>query len=73
MSNTALLVRALRGPLALILIGSLFAIDHAGGVSFTKTWPVIIIFLGAAKLAERAFAADQPQTPPPPFHRGGAL
>ena len=41
-----MLLRALRGPLTLILIGVLFVIDHNGAISFTKTWPIIIIFLG---------------------------
>jgi len=64
-SANALLVRALRGPLTLILIGSLFVIDHSGGISFTKTWPIIIIFLGCVKLAERALGGVQPPGPPP--------
>lgn len=78
MNNNALLLRALRGPLTLILVGILFLIDHSGGISFTKTWPVIIIFLGVIRLAERAFTV--PQEPPPPippafpptFPQGGA-
>ncbi len=71
MNSNSLLLRALRGPLTLILVGSLFAIDHAHVISFTKTWPIIIIFLGLIRLAERAIA-DEP-TQPPPFNQGGAL
>lgn len=56
MNSNALLLRALRGPLTLILVGVLFAIDHTGALSFTKTWPIIIIFLGVVKLAERSLA-----------------
>lgn len=67
MNSNALLLRALRGPLTLILIGVLFVIDHNGSISFTKTWPIIIIFLGAIRLAERAL-----QPPPRPFSQGGA-
>ena len=68
MNSTALLLRALGGPLTLILVGVLFVIDHAGVVSVSKTWPVIIIFLGLIRLAERAFPAE-----PPPFNpQGGA-
>lgn len=70
-SSNALLLRALRGPLTLILIGTLFVIDHSGVLSFTKTWPIIIIFLGIIRLGERALAPEQ--TPPPPyFPQGGA-
>lgn len=68
MSNHSLLIRALRGPLTLILVGTLFAVDHAGGLSFTKTWPVLIIFLGLIKLGERAMAGNEPQPPVPPSY-----
>jgi len=67
-NNNALLVRALRGPLTLILIGALFAIDHSGIVSFTKTWPILIIFLGVFRLLERTLATAPPPFPP----QGGA-
>lgn len=59
MNNNALLLRALRGPLTLILLGALFAIDHNGGVTFSKTWPVLIIFLGVMRLAERVISTPQ--------------
>lgn len=67
-NNNALLARALRGPLTLILIGALFAIDHAGVVSFTKTWPILIIFMGVFRLLERMLATAPPPFPP----QGGA-
>ncbi len=68
MNSNALLLRALRGPLTLILVGVLFVIDHADILSFSKTWPIIIIFLGVIRLAERAFPVE-----PPPFNpQGGA-
>jgi hypothetical protein len=69
-SSNALLLRALRGPLTLILLGTLFVIDHNGVISFTKSWPIIIIFLGIVRLAERALAPEL--TPPPPYTQGGA-
>ena len=68
MTNNALLIRALRGPLLLILIGVLFLLDHNTAFDFNKTWPVIIIFLGVMRLAERSLTP-----PPPPFTpQGGA-
>ena len=70
LSHNALLLRALRGPLTLILIGTLFVVDHNGAISFTKTWPIIIIFLGVIRLAERALATGE--APPPPYSQGGA-
>ena len=43
---------AVRGPLMLITLGTLMAIDHAGGMRFSRTWPVLIIVFGILKLAE---------------------
>lgn len=68
MNSNALLLRALAGPLTLILVGLLFVIDHAGVISVSKTWPVIIIFSGLIRLAERAFPAE-----PPPFNPQGGV
>ncbi|MGH9592056.1 MAG: hypothetical protein ACRD5L_03120 [Bryobacteraceae bacterium] len=44
---------AIRGPIMLITIGALGAIDHFGPYSFTQTWPAIIIVFGLLKLAEK--------------------
>lgn len=52
-ADWALLMRAVRGPILLITVGALFAIDHAGGYGFGRTWPVLIIVLGILKLLER--------------------
>jgi hypothetical protein len=48
------LARAIRGPIVLITLGVLFAIDHFGSFSFGRTWPVLIIVIGLMKLIERA-------------------
>jgi LiaI-LiaF-like transmembrane region len=45
-------LRAVRGPLLLITLGSLFAIDHFGPYTFTRTWPVLLIVYGILKLLE---------------------
>ncbi len=50
----AALMRAIRGPIILITIGVLFAIDHAGGLTFDRTWPALIIVIGLLKLLERS-------------------
>jgi hypothetical protein len=50
------LVRALSGPLLLITLGVLLAIDHLGRVSFGRTWPALLIVFGACKLFERVGA-----------------
>jgi hypothetical protein len=66
-----MLVRATRGPVLLIILGSLFAIDHFGPYPFERTWPVLIIVLGLWKLLEHILARNvAPQYPaaawPPP-------
>ncbi len=48
------LMRAVRGPILLITIGTLFAIDHVGPYSFSTTWPALLIVIGVMKLMERA-------------------
>lgn len=50
------LVRAVTGPLLLITLGVLLAIDHLGRLSFGRTWPALLIVFGACKLFERAGA-----------------
>ena len=47
------LICAVRGPILLITVGSLFALDTYGNLSFSRSWPVIIIVLGVMKLLER--------------------
>lgn len=48
------LLCAIRGPILMITLGVLLAIDQFGTVSFGRTWPVLLIVFGLFKLAERA-------------------
>jgi uncharacterized protein YaaW (UPF0174 family) len=50
--NNGSLLGAMRGPVLLITLGVLFAIDYAGGVSVGRTWPALLIVAGLFKLAE---------------------
>jgi hypothetical protein len=43
---------AIRGPVMLIILGVLLAVDHLGTVSIWRTWPVLLILLGVFKLLE---------------------
>ena len=56
------LVQAIRGPIMLITLGALVAIDYAGVYGFWRTWPILIIIFGVLKLLERAAAK-----PPDPY------
>jgi hypothetical protein len=48
------LVRAVRGPIILITVGTLFALDHFTPYGFHETWPVILIVVGLLTLVGRA-------------------
>ncbi len=63
MNRAARFVQAVRGPILLITIGLLFVFHQAGIISFSRTWPLIIIVLGLMKLIERLLM--QPLPPPP--------
>ena len=66
MNNSYLLIRAARGPLMLITLGVLTSLHRFQDISFTKTWPVLLILLGVMKLLERAASRvdDRPLTGP---------
>lgn len=46
-------VRAVRWPIILITVGTLFALDHFTPWSWHETWPVILIVVGLLTLAGR--------------------
>jgi len=68
------LLCAIRGPVMLITLGALLALDQMGPVSFSRTWPALLIVFGLFKLAETvggsrppAGAGPNPPGSPPPF------
>jgi hypothetical protein len=67
--NQYYLIRRLRGPAILLLIGTL-ALLHASGVverPFHLFWPLLLILLGVLLLAERAALAAEGGLPIWPF------
>lgn len=56
--TTTQLIAALRGPIVLITLGILLAIDHSGGMRLMRTWPVLIIVFGLLKLGEFAVGGN---------------
>jgi Domain of unknown function (DUF5668) len=64
--RAALFLQAIRGPILLITIGTLFAIHQAGILRFSRTWPLIIIMVGVMKLLERMAMPPAPVPPTPP-------
>ena len=57
MSARALLL-AVRGPVMLVTLGLLMAADQLDRVSFSRTWPVLLILFGLFKLAEHLGPKD---------------
>jgi hypothetical protein len=70
--NRYILIRRLRGPSILLLIGvlalldKLDVIDHFWGLF----WPLLLVMLGVFLLAERAALASEEEYPPPPYPGG---
>ena len=60
-------VRSVVGPLALITVGVLFALDLIWGRwSIRDTWPVILIVIGAVKIVQRLASSEGHGIPPAP-------
>ena len=59
------LMTAIRGPILLIAVGVLFAVDHSGGYAVRQSWPVLLVLAGLLKLLERVAVPDPPVAPPP--------
>jgi fatty acid desaturase len=57
------LVQAVRGPIMLIALGTLVAMDYFGVYGFGRTWPVLIILFGVLKLLEKLVARPIAQDP----------
>lgn len=60
--NNGTLIQAVRGPILLITLGTLLAIDHFGSYAFWRTWPALIIVFGLMKLLERATLRPSPRS-----------
>ncbi|HET9402345.1 MAG TPA: DUF5668 domain-containing protein [Candidatus Acidoferrales bacterium] len=60
-------VRGLTGPAVLITIGVLFLVDRSNwDWGFHRTWPVILLVIGAIKLAESMASTEGHVGYPPP-------
>lgn len=59
-------IRAIRGPITLITLGSLFALQNFTNLGFDKTWPVLLIVFGLLSLMQRGAAPPRPAPIPPP-------
>jgi hypothetical protein len=63
--NSWLLLRRLRGPAFLILVGITALLNQWGVLNFGRSWPLYLILAGVFGLAERAAIAAAPPAVPP--------
>ncbi len=64
--NRYILIRRLRVPAFLLLIGTLALLSQAHILGWGKSWPLLLILLGVLMLAERAALAADGGYPPYP-------
>jgi Domain of unknown function (DUF5668) len=50
--NNPNLIHAIRGPIMLITVGVLFALNQMTDFTFGKTWPALLIVLGLLSLGD---------------------
>lgn len=67
------LVQVIRGPVLLMVIGGLFALDHFTEYRIGQTWPVLLIVVGIFMLVGRVTRPNRMvyPAPPPPPQQGG--
>jgi hypothetical protein len=61
-----MMIRRLRGPAFLLLVGVLALLNQADILSWGKSWPFFLILAGMLVLAERAALASEGGYPPFP-------
>jgi hypothetical protein len=67
--------RGLVGPAVLVTLGVLFLLDNVSGYGFERTWPILLIVIGAIKVVRYVVPesghlnpGEYPgQYPPPPY------
>jgi hypothetical protein len=65
--NRYMMIRRLRGPAYLLLVGALALLNQADILSWGKSWPLFLILAGVLLLAERAALATEDGYPQGPY------
>ena len=60
------LARAVRGPIILITVGVLFALNNLTPYGFNQTWPVLLIVVGLMSFLGRGVGTGRPSDPGEP-------
>ena len=66
-----ILIRRLRGPAFLLLVGVIALLHQADVLSWSHAWPLFLILMGVLLLAERAALATEGYPPYPGAQDGG--
>lgn len=61
------IVRAIRGPVTLITVGVLFALNNFTSYRFDQTWPVLLIVFGLLTLLSRSALGNSPSSGRPGY------
>jgi hypothetical protein len=64
-NNSYQVIRAIRGPITLITLGALFALQNFTRYGFDQTWPVLLIVFGLLSLMQRGAAPPRSNQVPP--------
>ena len=65
--NRYILIRRLRGPAFLLLVGVIAILAQFGILSWGRSWPLYLILAGVLLLAERAALSGENSYPPAPY------
>lgn len=66
MNGDSSLARAVRGPIILITVGVLFALNNFTPYGFGQTWPVLLIVIGLMSLLGRGIGTGGSSGPGEP-------
>jgi hypothetical protein len=56
-------VRAIRGPIILVLFGTLVSLNQLDVIEFWRTWPILIIVYGLLLLLDKMLRPPAPTWP----------
>src|SRR5580704_5012015 len=57
--DSAAFIRAIKGPVMMITVGCLFALDNFTSLTFSRTWPVLLVVAGLLSLGRSASRMDR--------------
>jgi len=63
--------RGLMGPAVLITLGVLFLLSNTSEWGFERTWPILLVVIGAIKVVTDNGHVNPGQYPPPPYGAPG--